>query len=169
VIVIGVDPGARWTGIVARDGNTLLGHLILRNGGELFPVELQWLRLVTDAVENFIRVYNADLLAVEGVTRPNWHVGKGRAAANPSAILATAEVAGAVQGCVLPGFTPVVSVRPGKHDKAPMCFYPEALVSDAERRKPDWRTRVGGGQLRHARAAWSIAQAGLLARQAELA
>ena len=32
VIVIGVDPGARWTGIVARDGNTLLGHLILRNG-----------------------------------------------------------------------------------------------------------------------------------------
>ena len=165
VIVIGVDPGAMdGHRSPRRQHPPRTPHTPQR--GELFPVELQWLRLVTDAVENFIRVYNADLLAVEGVTRPNWHVGKGVVpppTRQPSSLPLGSPVRckGACYRLHSGGQCAAGKARQGTYG-----LLPEALVSDAERRKPDWRTRVGENNCGTHELRGASAQARLLARQA---
>lgn len=157
-IIVGVDPGARTTAIVAVDtkDQTVLGMLLIRNKGPLLPLPTDYLRAVAADVNRLAEKHNADAVHVEGVNRPSWHVGgkaKG-AATDPTGLLGAAQVLGAV---IASTDRTVHVIPPGRNGSRPMAAYPAPLVSDGERRKQGWQTRVGTGQLRHARSAFDVA------------
>lgn len=160
--VLGVDPGARSTGLCLIHGRDILAHeTITHDTPNLLPVPRTYLRDVVERI-NWIRRLNPGLdpsLAVEDVVRPNWHM-NGRAAADPSALLATAAVLGAVLAIDSRGRT-VLQVRPSGNGSRPLGAYPDELVSAGERRKAGWQMRIGSGQLRHARSAYDVALSAL--------
>lgn len=154
--LIGVDPGARDTGIVAIRADGTLSHVSIHNDGPLLPLDRAYLLDVKAVVDELIRDAGDDhTLRVETVVRPNWHVAKasgGGSASNPEALLATAQLFGAILGwydCEL--------VRPGGNGSGKLGTYPPALVSDGERRREGWELRVGTGKLRHCRSAYDVA------------
>lgn len=155
---IGVDPGARTTAIVAVDTKThdVLGLVLVKNTGTLLPLPTDYLRAVAADVNRLAEQHNADDVHVEGVNRPSWHMGgksKG-AATDPTGLLGAAQVLGAV---IASTARTVHVIPPGRNGSRPMGAYPAPLVSDGERRKQGWQTRVGTGQLRHARSAFDVA------------
>lgn len=157
--VVGVDPGARATGIVLVGGSGLVAGVTVENlEGALLPPPGEYVERVLNVVADLAASVPGCVVAVESVTRPSWHVAKSAsrgAAGNPTALLGTAVVLGGVLGAY-PG---AVLVRPGRNGSSPMGAYPEELVSAGERRKPGWEIRVGGGKLRHQRSAWDVALA----------
>lgn len=158
--VLGIDPGQVSTGLAVRDGSILLTHDVLENSDtRKFPATIGWVTRVVDAVEAMATEYNVDILAVELVRIANvWHHGK-RQVLNPSSLVATAQVLGAIQTLTC---ARIIEVPPGKMGAGPLGGYPDGLVSQGERRRSDWRIRVGTGKLRHARAAWDQAGQALL-------
>ncbi|EGD24683.1 hypothetical protein HMPREF0724_11801 [Prescottella equi ATCC 33707] len=160
-VVLGIDPGGRSTGLCLIIGRDVVEHQVVVNAAEkMLPIELTYVHEVLGAMATMVErtALVVDVtIAVEDVVRPSWHM-KGRAAADPSALLATAQILGA---CV--AFDPTmrtVLVRPRGNGSRALGEYPTALVSAAERRKDGWRTRIGTGQLRHARSAYDVALAG---------
>ena len=155
-VLIGLDPGARDTGIVAVYPDGTIDGRTVHNDGPLLPLSRPYMLAVGDVIEELCQNAGGDYtLRVETVVRPNWHVAKaagGGSASNPEALLGTAQLLGAIIGwyeCEI--------VRPGKHGSKPMGYYPEQLVSDGERRREGWEGRVGTGKLRHQRSAYDIA------------
>lgn len=167
VILLGVDPGARSTGLAlvqTGDGTTtprglLLWSATITNPGALLPVDRTYLLDVLGAIVDATRAARTpvDLIGLEEVSRPRQHLdgkrardGRGGAAADPTALLGTAEVRGAVAGrhygC------PVVNVAAGKHGQNDLRLYPPALLDTGGLARP-------GGKRRHERAAYDIALA----------
>lgn len=146
VLTIGVDPGGRSTGVIAREGNALhWAAILVRDGAELLPGPDYFDEVfdgVNDALNSTVLV-GGYRLAVEGLVHPNGHVG----IANVTGLLGTAMVLGAI----LSRFPDALVVPPGKHGAAPLTAYPEALRGPREKR--------GAGRARHARSAWDIAGA----------
>lgn len=159
--VLGIDPGARSTGLCVLSDGEILAHQTVTSEGDIFPAQRRYvLNVVSTAASlyeaiNVHSTYDIDLVAIETITRPSWHM-KGRAAVDPSALLATAEVLGAILGHAWP--VDVIQVRPSKNGSRPLGAYPDELISPAERRKKGWEHRIGGGQLRHARSAYDVAR-----------
>lgn len=175
VIVLGVDPGAKDTGICVIRGRDILATHTVTTTGDLFPADRDYLQAVVHAVAScfgegawcsIAEPNEPTLVAVESITKPNWHMGRGGAAANPTALLATAEVLGAVLAHPWP--VPIVAVPPGKNGSQPLGAYPPELVSAAERRAKNWQLKVGGGKLRHQRSAYDVARAGARSHQPHL-
>lgn len=171
--VLGVDPGARDTGIVLRAGDRLLhAETLTRAGEELFtgrgpgvgPVHLGHLNRALDRV--WADTGGWDLAGIECVVAPSPHVNRrnGNAVIDVRPLLAAAIVLGDLQRH-LADLAPVVWVPPGHNGSGALASYPPQLVSDAERRHG--LNRIGeGGKLRHVRSAWDVSgQASLLARQ----
>lgn len=170
--VVGVDPGARQTGlaVVTGDGRTLLASsTIVRDGriAELLVPDERYLANVVGALRDACRAWGPEIVAVELVSRPRQHLngglargGKGGAAADPSALLATATVIGAIAGR---SWTPadLVLVPPGGNGGRPVGAYPPELRGPREQLHT-----VGTGKLRHERSAYDVALAG--ARHARL-
>ena len=153
--VLGIDPGARATGLCVLAGDQILAHQTVTSEGEIFPAERRYVLAVLEAGALLLQTHDVDHVAVETITRPSWHM-KGRAAVDPTALLATAEVLGAVLGVDWP--VNVTQIRPNKNGSQPLGTYPGVLVSPGERRKAGWEARIGGGQLRHARSAYDVAR-----------
>lgn len=172
MIVIGVDPGQMHTGLALVDtlARTVIAHSTVTNAhGTTTATDglAPYMREVIDAIRAMLGplpdgTRPVNLLAVEGVKRPNAHV-RERAAGGPGLIdptplLATASVYGAV---ISRGWgVHLVTVAPGKNGSAPLGTYPECLVSPREQAKTGWRARTGGGMLRHERSAYDVAMAG---------
>lgn len=146
-VVIGVDPGGRNTGIVARRKQELLGfEMVQRSGTDKLP-GATYLRHVLAAVAELAAMHTdvaTGVIAVEGINRPSPHV----RVTDPTGLLGTAMTLGAVLGY----WPDAVVVPPSHHGDAPLRFYPGELVGPRE--------RAGGGRLRHCRSAWDIAEAG---------
>lgn len=163
--VLGVDPGARWTGIVlvsafgGRVEKLLYWETIERSaGGVVLPLPAEYTNqvlAVLNAIESEPQL-GFDLVGIEGVNRPSWHMG-GRAAANPEAIMGTAWLGGIVQGAY-PEESRIVT--PGGNGAGALSSYPEQLVSSSERRRANWKGTIGGpkAKLRHVRSAYDVAR-----------
>lgn len=153
-VVIGVDPGGRWCGIVARRGDQLLDHLTVTRGDE----ERQaWADRCLRAVRDWASKHGEPdpswslampvkvmaFIAVEDVNPPTPQLGM----TNVTALLDTAFVAGMVcsYGAVL--------VPPDKHGCGPLLAYPSEL-------RPTRGRGAGRDNLRHVRSAWDVAGAG---------
>lgn len=168
MIVLGVDPGARSTGLALVESfngrvTRLLTHATVERapGGVVLPPSGVYTSDVLAAVAAMaffsgLAGAPADVIGVEGVNRPSWHMG-GRAAANPEPLLATAWIAGLVQGAY-PDL--VRTVTPGGNGGGVLGSYPEELVSSRERLRDNWAQKVGGdaAKLRHARSAYDVAR-----------
>jgi hypothetical protein len=167
MIVVGVDPGARSTGlaVVAFTGSTarlVTSATITRpivDGENLLHPCPPYLADVQAAIREATRLGDVELVAVENVNRPRQHLGgerarggKGGAAADPTALLATAVVLGAVLGR---SWAPaeVVVVAPNGHGAGPVGAYPPELRGPRERLHA-----VGTGVKRHERAAYDVAR-----------
>lgn len=146
--VIGVDPGGRTTGVVARvAGQLLAADLVTRDGPELFP-DAAYLDEVVTAIGGLVVYAECDrgraVIAVEGVVHPSGHVRM----INAAGLLGTA----CVLGAVLAHFPGAVVVAPAKHGVGPRNAYPAQLWPPGEQK--------GTGRRRHVRSAWDIAGAG---------
>lgn len=160
MIVVGVDPGGRYTGLVVREHERLLhAEVITRHADHDIADHdtiLHWIELVTDRIGAALQP--GFVLAVEGVRKPNPHVrrGDGNSLTNPDGIIATA----AVLGGILILWPAAVIAAPGGNGLGHLSGYPEGIRSG---------TRLGGPTA-HARSAWDVAgQAAFLSRVAAAA
>jgi len=142
--VVGVDPGANETGVVARRGGELLAAEIVSRGR---APDGQYLALVLACVGAMVQLCDAAVVAVEGLVHPRAYRGGDLQMVNVSGLLGTA----AVYGAVLARWPSAVVVAPAGHGSSPLAAYPQALLGRNERR--------GTGRRRHARSAWDIAGA----------
>lgn len=158
-IVIGIDPGARTTGIVVRQGGFLLGEKLIVCGP--LSATAEYLTEILAAVDKFRTDHdpqyddrntppNPPTVAVEGLNQPKvWMNGK-RQMLSPDSLMATAAVLGAVQG----RWPDAIVVPPGRHGQLPKRLYPPLL----------WGAREGAagtGRKRHLRSAWDVAGAAM--------
>ena len=166
---VGVDPGARSTGINARLGADPLAWQIVEPTEDETEVGpgAHYLSLVLDMVREVVWTAYRDPSmdrsrtpwspAVEGVRRPNPHLNRrnGKATTDPTAIIGTAMVLGAV----LAQYPDAVIVPPGSNGSGALASYPVELVTPAERRLLAKDPAMVAGQraaIRHARSAWDV-------------
>lgn len=165
-VVVGVDPGSRTTAVVAVElpSRDPLEMVLVRNEGELLPMPPGYLADVVAQVRGVVDRHGGGVVRVEGVNRPSWHVGGrgGGSASNPTGLLGTAMVFGAVVAAVEAwDGVEVEVIAPSRNGSRPLGVYPEVLVGPGERRGV-WQTRTGTGKLRHARSAYDVALGGIL-------
>lgn len=149
-VVVGIDPGGRQSGLVARLGDQLLAaDLLTRDGADVFPTAA-YLAEVVQAIVGLEAYVYADhgpaVIAVEGVVHPSGHVRM----INAAGLLGTATVLGAI----LLRYPAAIVVPPAKHGAGPRKAYPARLWPPTETK--------GTGKHRHVRSAWDVAQGGLL-------
>jgi hypothetical protein len=159
-VVLGIDPGFRDAGVVAREGTRVLAHRTIHRevdeyGAGAVGVGPRYLAQLVGAVASMKAEFDPVHIAVEGVKRPNPHVKRqnGKSIIDPTHIIATAAGYGAILGV----WPEAIVIPPGSNGSAVLGAYPEELVSPAERRGAGWVLRVGGGQLRHVRSAYDVA------------
>lgn len=147
MLVLGIDPGAKTSGLVLRTGDELRWHGLAWNPDP--DVSDFYLEQVLRTVgQGLAEAANGALLAIEDVVVPNPHLGL----ANVSGILGTAQVLGAIRAEYR--HHQIVIVPPAKHGQGPLAAYPTLLVGPRE-------GPSGRGRLRHCRSAWDCAAAGL--------
>jgi hypothetical protein len=161
---VGIDPGSRTTGIVARNGNTLAGYLLIDRATTEPDTDrpgLPTMRAIVEAVAQLTDPATCGI-AIEDLLTPNPHVNRknGNAVIAVGPMLDVREIIGYLR-CVWPD---AVLVRPDRHGSMPLASYPDALVSPRERAHAiKHRTLAApapqSATLRHARSAWDVAGA----------
>lgn len=165
---IGVDPGARWSGIVARQGTRLLGWRVI-DVHDLEPGADRPGELTLAAIEATISELGALAggtfrVAVEDTVPPNSHHEGRVSIVQVEPLLRAAEVVGHVRRA----FPGTVLVRPHGHGSSALASYLAAcpeLVTPREHanavRKGTLLARAPQNTtLRHARSAWDVAHSG---------
>ena len=152
--VLGIDPGYRYVGIVARDGDVPLSATTLVRPDEVED-PFEWAATVCEEVRTILfRDCPAETrVAVEGVSAPKGFKGGERASINPKYILFT----GVVAGAVFREFKPegIVVVAPGGNGSQHVTNYPPSLVG---RRSPDLPGSTNGAKTRnHEQSAYDVA------------
>lgn len=164
MIVLGIDPGGRWTGYAvietgssSRPPELVESRTIIRpdRGDLMADVPREHLRDLLEVGLVMATEYAVDLVAVEGVTKPGGHAtGRAGHIINPGPILATGIVYGALAGHPWesdPTACPFVRIAPGRNGHLlPLTAYPGKLAT----------TSKGGDKLRHERSAYDVAMMG---------
>lgn len=152
-VVIGVDPGSRYTAVVARDGDVVLyAGTIVRVGNE---EPISYARKVVAALRPVVAMFPNAIIGVEGITDPKGFKHGQRAALNPKDIVRTGVVAGAV-ACA---FEDAVVIRPGNNGSKHLSHYPASLQGRRPADLPG--SSVGAGTRRHEQSAFDIAEKAL--------
>jgi hypothetical protein len=147
LVIIGVDPGGRMTGIVARHGDTYLGHeLVIRRGRAIIP-DRTYLHHIAGRVGAWSSGWPRTVLAIEEARafgRP-----RRRPIANGNGgLIALGKVVAALELY----FPDAILVMPNGHGRNLLAAYPAPLVA------PDELERLtGDGPLQHCRSAWDVA------------
>jgi hypothetical protein len=165
-LVLGVDPGERWTGVVLRRRDDLLDHVVIdRRKVDPYAevVSDVYLHATEDAVNDILGRHDlqglagtpALTIAVEDFTKPI-----GYRTIRPAQLIGM----GVISGWLRRAFPERLLVSPigNSHGKYPLAAYPAALVSDGERRhairKRTWmREAPQNSAISHAREAWDVA------------
>lgn len=155
--VLGIDPGYRYTGIVARDGDVVLTATTLVRPDDVDD-PFAWAGMVADEARLilFRDCPGNTKVAGEGVSAPKGFKNGERAPLNPKAILFTGVVAGAIyrefkrEGIVI--------VKPGGNGSQHITHYPPVLVG---RRPVDLPgSSNGAGTRAHEQSAFDVAGKG---------
>lgn len=121
--IIGIDPGAKYTGVVIRDGDAIL------HASTLVRKEAQdsttWALAVIRDIKNILAEHTSLMpVAVEGINDPKgFHRGQ-RAAINPKDIIR----AGIVLGAVIATWPDAIVVPPGNNGSQHYTHYPADLI-----------------------------------------
>lgn len=155
VTVVGVDPGGRTTALVSVCGGRVSG-VTVTNDGPLLPLGSGYLRDVLDALGGLLPP-EGGIVRVEDVNRPSWHVAKNAkygAATDPTGLLATAQVLGAIRAV----YPDAELVPPRGNGSRPLGTYPDEFIGPREKTGPNWKLRTDArGKNRHLRSAWDVA------------
>lgn len=162
VVWIGIDPGARSTGVTARLDFDVVAWDVVERGADETEVGpgVDYIRAVLAGIHGMyttvldtVPALRMVRFAVEGVRRPNPHVNRrnGKATTDPTAIIGAAMVLGAVLAD-----RAAIVVPPGGNGSGLLASYPHVLVTDAERRKGVNRPAGQSATIRHARSAWDV-------------
>jgi hypothetical protein len=138
MIVLGVDPGGRTTGLCLCDGREVLGWQLVKRGTQPFDT---YLMNVLGRISGL--ALSGQAIAVEDLVDPNPHLG----ITAVRGLLDTAQVIGAIRATL-----DVTMIRPGGHGSNILRSYPPELVGPRE-------GPSGKGKMRHVRSAFDIAQA----------
>ena len=150
--VLGVDPGARYTGVVLRDGDAVLhATTLVRVKDDTDPVE--WARLcVTEIKIILFTVCPPETkMGIEGVSVPKGFSNGKRAPINPGPIL----FAGVVLGAVSTAWPDAVIIPPGGNGSQHITNYPPDLVGRRPAELPG--STNGAGTRDHEQSAYDVA------------
>lgn len=149
ITVMGIDPGARYTGIVVRDNDEpLYSGIFVR------PIEMSatdWaLECRTRSLEVF-HEYKPTHVALEGISDPKGFYKGQQAAINPKDIIRTATVLG---GLVIT-WPEAIIVEPGGNGDRHESFYPDALNKRRPKDLPG--SNKGANTRKHEKSAYDVA------------
>ena len=155
--VLGIDPGAKATGVVVRSGDELAyGTTAVRDKGETVEQYAAGVViLVAGITERFMELLACrPLVAIEAVLAPNvWNNGE-RVILHPQFVMDTCTVAGHIAGWATAERLEVEWVRPEHNGQGFMGAYPTPL-------RPTRGKGAGKDRFRHVRSAWDIAGAAM--------
>jgi hypothetical protein len=152
--VLGIDPGAKATGVVVRSSDELAyGTTAVRDRDETVEQYAAGVvNLVAGITERFVETFDGrPLVAIEAVLAPNvWNNGE-RVILHPQSVMDTCTVAGHIAGWATVQRLKVEWIRPGHNGQGFMVTYPAAL-------RPTRGKGAGKDRLRHVRSAWDVAR-----------
>lgn len=145
MIVVGVDPGGRYTGVVTTESDSVLSACVLtRTTGGSLPDD-RYINEVLDEIT--AQIEQAEIVALEGIVEPH-----GRNPRGEKMVMSAAGLIGTgiIYGAVLARWSRAIIVPPGGNGSLPDYAYP-----------PEIRRRERlGGPTDHARSAYDVARAG---------
>jgi hypothetical protein len=149
--IIGLDPGARYTGVCVRNFAT---DEILLSSTYVRPVEIdivEWARYLADKImEDVVSLYPGAQIGLEGISAPGGFKNGKKAPINPKYIIE----AGIVMGCLANKFREAVIVPPGKNGSS-RTPYPEVLNGRRPKTLPG--ISKGAGTRNHEKSAYDVA------------
>lgn len=148
-VVLGIDPGARYTGVVLRDNDTVLFSSILVRPKEMEP--LPWAVSVVEQIKEIHHAFPNAKVAIEGISDPKGFNRGKRAAINPRDIMRAAAVAG---GCAV-AFVDSVIIPPGGNGSQDISQYPDCLIGRRPKDLPG--SNKGAGTRSHEQSAFDVA------------
>ncbi len=154
--VLGVDPGAVYTGVVLRDGDHLAHATTLVGSTDADPVE--WARRCVEDIKVILtsQCPAETRIAIEGVSKPKGFKDGKRASIDPQYIIR----AGVVLGAVAATWPEAHIVPPGRNGSQHITHYPAALVGARPADLPG--STNGAGTRDHEKSAWDVAGRGAL-------
>lgn len=147
--VLGIDPGARYTGVVVRDEDTVLWSSILVRPKEMDP--LPWAVSVVEQINEIRQHFPETKIAIEGIADPKGYNRGKRAPINPRDIMRAAAVAG---GCAV-AFPDAIIIPPGGNGSQDISQYPECLIGRRPKDLPG--SNKGAGTRSHEQSAFDVA------------
>jgi len=149
--IIGIDPGARYTGVVVRDGDAVLHSSTLVRPQEMIS-GTDWALSVIDQIAIILKDFPSSIpVSVEGISDPKgFHQGK-RAAINPKDIIR----AGIVLGAVVAAYPKAIVVPPGNNGSMHYSNYPAAIIGKRPADLPG--STQGAGTRGHEQSAYDVA------------
>lgn len=148
--VLGIDPGAKYTGVSLRD---LAEETILLSSTYVKPDSLdiyEWARFLPSLIQQeVLQHYQVDVIGVEGISAPKGYQNGRRSPLNPKHIIFTAILVG---GFLLE-FKDAVVVPPGKNGSTGV--YPDEL--NGRRPKTLLGSSVGATTRNHEKSAYDVA------------
>lgn len=150
--VLGIDPGARYTGIVLRDGDTVLHATTLVRPDNLQEGSPEWLLTVVERVRAILATCPPGTrVGIEGIAAPKGFARGKQAAINPAPLVHAA----AIYGAVLATIPDAVVVPPGGNGSQHLTHYPSVLQG---RRPADLSgDSTGAGTRDHEQSAYDVA------------
>lgn len=151
MITIGIDPGARYTAVLVRSGDT-----VLLSSTYVRPLDMgavTWAVTVAGYIAtDVLPLYPDAPVGVEGISDPTGFKGGKTASINPKSIIRT----GIVLGAIAEAFKSrgIVVVAPKKNGAGPEEDYPSVLNG---RRPSDLPGVSVAGTRRHEKSAYDIA------------
>lgn len=149
--VIGIDPGARYTGVVVRDGDVVLHASTLVRPKEV-ESGTEWALLVVEQVRGILAGFPAMIpVGIEGISDPKGFQHGKKAAINPKDIIR----AGIVLGALVAVWPTATIVPPGNNGSQHYSHYPAPLIG----RRPDDLpgSTQGAGTRGHEQSAYDVA------------
>lgn len=123
-IVIGIDPGARYTGVVIRDGDVVLHSSTLVRPKDL-ESGTDWALSVVVQVQEILKEFPTMIpVAIEGISDPKGFQHGKKAAINPKDIIR----AGIVLGALVAIYPTAVIIPPGGNGSQHYSHYPAELI-----------------------------------------
>lgn len=149
--IIGIDPGARYTGVVVRDGDAVL-HASTLVRPDSVESGTDWALLVVAQIQKILKDFPVTIdVGVEGISDPKGFQGGKKAAINPKDIIR----AGIVLGAVVATWPHAVIVKPGNNGSKHYSHYPASLIG----RRPAGLEgdSQGAGTRGHEQSAYDVA------------
>lgn len=148
-IFIGIDPGARYTGLVVRQNDAILLSSTIVRQEEMDP--LAWAREVVRTLKPVLADFPDAIIGIETVTAPTGFSGGKKAPLNPKHIINAAAVAGAVANEWNEAYIILPKGNGSQHES----HYPKELIGRRPKTLPG---NADGAKTRnHERSAYDIA------------